>query len=70
MTLLFPNGDIFATGSTRYDYYPVTETETTNRIILEVEMQGIRTKAVVDTGAPYVICPPRVSREAGFEGTD
>ena len=33
-------------------------------------MQGIRTKAVVDTGAPYVICPPRVAREAGFEGIE
>ena len=37
---------------------------------IEVEMQGIRTKAVVDTGAPYVICPPRVAREAGFEGIE
>ena len=70
MALLFPNGDNFATGAIRYDYRSVTATETTNRIILEVKMQGIPTEAVVDTGAPYVICPPRVARQAGFKGVE
>lgn len=54
MALLFPNGDNFASGAVRYDYRPVTETETTNRIILEVKMQGIPTEAVVDTGACHL----------------
>ncbi len=55
MTLLnFDNGESFATGAMGYDYRPATKTETTNRIFLEVEIQGIPTQAVVDTGAPYV----------------
>jgi hypothetical protein len=53
MTLLFfANGEIFVSGATGYDYRPVTQTETTNRIILEIEIQGIPSLAVLDTGAP------------------
>lgn len=70
MTLLFPNGDNFATGSLPYDYRPATESETTNRIVLAVEIEGVPTEAVVDTGAPYVICSPRVARRAGFTPND
>ncbi|MCL1464192.1 aspartyl protease family protein [Argonema galeatum] len=65
MVLLFSNGDLFATGALRYDYRPATETETTNRIIFEVEIQGVPTIAVVDTGAPYVILAPKVASDAG-----
>ncbi|MCL1473685.1 retroviral-like aspartic protease family protein [Argonema antarcticum] len=66
MTLLFfANEETFACGATGYEYRPVTQTENTNRIILEVEIQGIPTIAVVDTGAPYVICAPKVALEAG-----
>ncbi len=68
MTLLcFSNGESFATGATRYSYRPVTDTETTNRIILKVEIQGVTTQAVVDTGAPYVICAPEVASDAGVD---
>ncbi len=68
MTLLFfANGDTFATGATGYDYRPATETETTNRIILELQIEGIPTVAVVDTGAPYVICSPKVATDAGID---
>lgn len=66
MTLLFfANGETFAGGATGYEYRPVTATETTNRIILEVEIQGVPTIAVVDTGAPYVICAPNIADDAG-----
>ena len=67
MVLQIPGGDAFATGAIRYDYRPVTEAETTNRIVLLVEIEGILTEAVVDTGAPYVICAPRVAFLAGFD---
>ncbi len=68
MTLLnFDNGESFATGAMGYDYRPATKTETTNRIFLEVEIQGIPTQAVVDTGAPYVICAPSVAFDAGVD---
>lgn len=70
MTLLFPNGDSFATGALPYAYRPATEFETTNRIILLVQIEGITTEAVVDTGAPYVICAPRTARQAGFTRDD
>jgi len=65
MVLLFPNNEFFATGSLTYDYRPATTTETTNRIIFEVEIQGIKTLAVLDTGAPFVICAPKVAADAG-----
>ncbi|MGK7873968.1 MAG: hypothetical protein AB4426_11850 [Xenococcaceae cyanobacterium] len=66
MALLFPNGDNFATGAIRYAYRPVTVNETTNRIILTVEVEGYRTEAVVDTGAPYVVLAPQVGKLIGF----
>lgn len=65
--LLFPNSDSFATGAIPFAYRPVTSSETTNRIILRVEIQNIETLAVLDTGAPYVICAPKVAREAGVD---
>ena len=40
MVLQLPEGDAFATGAIHYDYRPVTEAETTNRIILLVEIEG------------------------------
>ena len=36
MTLIFHNGEPFATGSLKYFYGPATIGETTNRIILPV----------------------------------
>ena len=69
MMLLFPNSDIFATGATYYDYRPVTLSETTNRIILQVEVADIVIDAVVDTGAPYVVLAPQIARLAGFNPT-
>ncbi|MEG3844846.1 hypothetical protein [Microcoleus sp. herbarium14] len=65
--LLFPGGDTFATGAIYYDYIPVTANETTNRIILPVTVESIKTQAVVDTGAPYPIISPRVARQAGLD---
>lgn len=67
MILLFSNGDSFATGAVSYDYRPATTVETTNRLILAVEIEGIFTEAVIDTGAPYVVCPPKVARQAGID---
>ena len=68
MTLLFfANGETFACGAINYDYRPVAVTESTNRIILEVEIQGVPTRAVLDTGAPYVVCAPKVAANAGVD---
>lgn len=66
MTLLyFANGETFASGALGYQYAPATETETTNRILFRIEIEGIPTRAVLDTGAPYVICAPKVASAAG-----
>ena len=65
--LYFDNGESFATGSTRYSYRPATDRDTTNRIILKVGIQGVITQAVMDTGAPYVICSPQIARRAGVD---
>jgi len=65
MLLLFDNGEYFATGAIPFAYRPATESETTNRILIRVEIQGIPTIAVVDTGAPYVICAPKIAADAG-----
>ncbi|NER38267.1 MAG: hypothetical protein F6J93_30650 [Oscillatoria sp. SIO1A7] len=63
--LLFASGETFAAGAVGYKYGPATQGETTNRIILEVEIQEIPTRAAVDTGAPYVVCSPQVAFDAG-----
>jgi len=65
MVLLFNNGDFFATGAIPYAYRPATEAETTNRILIRAEIQGVITTFVVDTGAPYVILAPGIARGAG-----
>lgn len=65
MLLLFDNGEYFATGAIPFAYRPATESETTNRILIRVEIQGIPTIAVVDTGAPYVILAPKIAADAG-----
>ena len=65
--LLFANGETFAKGAIAYDYEPAIASETSNRIILQVQIQGIKTRAVVDTGAPYVICAPDIARRAGID---
>jgi len=67
MTLFFANGDSFATGAIRYSYQPASENETTNRIILPMEVAGRIIEAIVDTGAPYPILAPRIAREAGLD---
>ncbi|NER39264.1 MAG: hypothetical protein F6J93_35825 [Oscillatoria sp. SIO1A7] len=62
MILTFSNGEPFATGAIRYDYRPATERETTNRMILAIDIEGYITEAVVDTGAPYSVIAPQSSQ--------
>jgi len=47
MTLALPNGESFALVWTGYDYRPATSYETTPRLVLEVEIEGILAEAVV-----------------------
>jgi len=68
MLLQFPNGEgePFATGAIGYQYRPVTENETTNRLLLQVDVENVLAEAVLDTGAPYSIIVPRIARMAGL----
>lgn len=70
MLLQFTNGESFATGAIRYEYRPVTENETTNRLLLQVDVENVLAEAVIDTGAPYSIIAPRVARIAGLYRVD
>mgnify|MGYP000445097515 CR=1 FL=1 len=66
MLLHFSDRRNFATGASRYLYEPATQGENTNRILVRVDFEGILTEAVLDTGAPYVVCTPWLARALGF----
>jgi hypothetical protein len=61
MSLTFPDGEPFTSAVTTYRYRPATERETVSRIILDVQIEGITTAAMVDTGGLYFLCNPRVA---------
>jgi hypothetical protein len=63
MSLQFGNGEPFATGVTPYAYQPASEQETTPRIIISVNIQGIQTSAFVDTGGVYAIFSPEIAAQ-------
>jgi hypothetical protein len=54
--LSFPTGNTFASGATHFSYRPGTQIETTPRIWLQIGIEGLLAAAIVDTGAPYVVC--------------
>jgi len=65
MLLVFDgNGERFATGAV--DYSVIGDGAQT-RVNLEVLIEGHRTTAVVDTGAPYVIFSPETANQAGID---
>ena len=65
--LTFLTGEPFASGIITYSYGPAHEWEQTSRILVPVEIGGVSVIAVVDTGAPYVVCPPQVATQAGLQ---
>jgi len=40
------------------------------RITISIEIEGVATTAILDTGAPYSICEPEIARELGFDSAD
>lgn len=67
--LLFPDGEPFATGSQPYVFRPAITSDASNRILIEVEIQGRKTLAMLDTGAPYLICNPDMAKRLGLDST-
>lgn len=63
------DGEPFATGMTLYSYRPAIN-DISNRIMLHVEIEGVLIQGIVDTGSPYVVCPPHLSDIIGFDPAD
>ena len=56
------DGTSFPTGSVNYIYGPAHEQDKSSRIILQVEIEGLKTLAVLDTGGIYLVCSPEIGR--------
>jgi hypothetical protein len=67
MLLQFRDRQPFATGAVSYNYRPVTEHETAPRLVVEIEIEGLRTDAIVDTGGIFLLCPPAVANRLGLD---
>ncbi|MGD2158115.1 MAG: hypothetical protein PVG14_06520 [Anaerolineales bacterium] len=67
MQLIYENGEHFSSGIANYNYRPITEREETNRIIISVILDDIKTLAFVDTGGAYVICSPEIAEELNLD---
>jgi predicted aspartyl protease len=66
MLLTLPGGESFATGAQTYKSRPAANTDRSNRLFVEIKMEGFRTTAVIDTGTPYMICEPSLAEAAGL----
>jgi len=58
--LHFEDDRPFSQGACTFLYRPATEQETTPRIIVRVQIQGIQTNVVLDTGGVYLVCNPQI----------
>jgi hypothetical protein len=58
MLLAYADGRPYAAGAIHYDYRPATPQDTLPRIVLSVSFENLETEAVLDTGAPFVVCAP------------
>lgn len=58
------HGEPFATGAMSYAMPVGNEAE--ERITIYVEIEGISTTAILDTGAPYSICETEIAEKLGF----
>jgi predicted aspartyl protease len=60
--LTLDNKTVFATSSAPYNYLP----EESPRINIEIELEGNRLSAVIDTAAPYFICSHQTADTVGI----
>lgn len=65
--LTFSTGETFATGAMIYGYHPYSDGDLSARIILPILVEGNLTNAILDTGAPYLICSPSLARQLGLD---
>jgi hypothetical protein len=64
--LRFANGTVFATGSAPYDFLP----EENPRLQVQIEVEGQKLSAAVDTAAPYFICNLETAEALGITTTE
>ena len=62
MLLSLFNQELFATSAAPYDYHDISGGDNSARLILNVEVQGQRTQAILDIGAPFLICSPSLAK--------
>lgn len=62
MLLKFDDGTPFAAGRAACSFGPAENP----RLTLEIEVEGLRTTAVLDTGAPFFICNPEIAEQVNF----
>ncbi|MFQ5419305.1 MAG: aspartyl protease family protein [Anaerolineae bacterium] len=70
MLLTFPDKTVFATGVIDYWYQPATDWERTPRILVPIQIAHLPVTAMIDTGAPYVVCTPEVARNLALDPAD
>lgn len=61
MPLKFEDGKPFAQGVCSFLMRPATDQELISRIFIEVQIEGVRTEVVVDTGGAYLVCNPEIA---------
>ncbi len=67
MLLALSNGESFATGAATYDYNSIPGSDTSARLILQIWVEGQKTSAILDTGAPFLVCSPDLARLIEFD---
>jgi hypothetical protein len=61
MSLRFEDGRPFAQGTCPYLHRPLSQADTTNRILVNVKIDGLETQAAVDTGGTWLVCDPEIA---------
>ena len=64
--LKFADGTLFASGSAPFNYLP----EESQRLQIEIEINGQRFSAAVETAAPYFICNRAIAELLGMTTTE
>jgi hypothetical protein len=67
MPLAFASGEPFATGGVGYQ---MTGGRAQTHLTIKVEIAGCQTEAIIDTGAPYLICSPVLAEQLNLGPAD
>src|SRR5579862_6413729 len=70
MLFTAPSGNVLCTGSCNYDSRPSRAADSTNRLYVTVNIETVRTEAVIDTGAPYLVLNPSLAHSLNLYTTD